>query len=379
MERLPAGLRRRLPKYCNEWFDKKTQKVQCYFRRDGVTRRLTGLIPHSPEFMAAYDEAMRACAGEGAIKIGADRTTKGSVNAALVAFYDSPTFKSQANEEQKTDRRHLEAWRKGCGTRQFRELKPEHVQKYINRFTKHHPQRNRMRSLGRFAEWALTEGLIKIDPTIGVKILPKPPSRGFLAWQQQDVDKFIARHPKGTMAYLAIMLLMYLGVRRGDVTKLGPQDIQKTRDNPRGILKQYLPQKGRKTGGREVTIALHDDLVDAIEVTATGIKTFLVTETGIAFKVKRFGEKMRDWCDEAGIEPRIDKASGKMKNLTAHGLRKFFIIRLAKLGFSSVEIRALTGHKHLKEIETYIEEMNLDELGAAVSTKANARLTTKSA
>ena len=44
---------------------------------------------------------------------------------------------------------------------------------------------------------------------------------GFRPWEQADVDQFIARHPIGTVAYLALVLLLDSGQRRGDVIRMG--------------------------------------------------------------------------------------------------------------------------------------------------------------
>jgi integrase len=43
------------------------------------------------------------------------------------------------------------------------------------------------------------------------------------AWPEQDVARYEARHPIGTKARLAFDLLLYTGVRRSDVVRLGPQ------------------------------------------------------------------------------------------------------------------------------------------------------------
>jgi integrase len=43
------------------------------------------------------------------------------------------------------------------------------------------------------------------------------------AWSEADVARYEARHPIGTKARLAFDLLLYAGVRRSDVVRLGPQ------------------------------------------------------------------------------------------------------------------------------------------------------------
>src|ERR1700752_2809269 len=49
---------------------------------------------------------------------------------------------------------------------------------------------------------------------------------GFHTWSVDEVRRFEERHPPGTKARLALALLLYLGVRRGDVVKLGPRHLK---------------------------------------------------------------------------------------------------------------------------------------------------------
>src|SRR5262245_51014174 len=46
---------------------------------------------------------------------------------------------------------------------------------------------------------------------------------GIRAWTEAEAVRYEARHPIGTKARLAFDLLLYTGVRRSDVVKLGPQ------------------------------------------------------------------------------------------------------------------------------------------------------------
>jgi integrase/recombinase XerD len=69
--------------------------------------------------------------------------------------------------------------------------------------------------------------------------------------------------------------------------------------------------------------------------------TYLVTEFGKPFSVAGFGNRLRKWCDEAGLpiaRPRLRKAGSA---------------RLAELGASDREIMAITGHQTAKEVDRY--------------------------
>ena len=51
-------------------------------------------------------------------------------------------------------------------------------------------------------------------------------SAGFHTWTVEEVKQFEAKHPIGTKARLALALMLFLGVRRGDVVKLGRQHVK---------------------------------------------------------------------------------------------------------------------------------------------------------
>ena len=51
----------------------------------------------------------------------------------------------------------------------------------------------------------------------------KTASSGWHSWTPEEVEIFEKCHPIGTRPRLALALLMYTGVRRSDVVRLGPQ------------------------------------------------------------------------------------------------------------------------------------------------------------
>jgi hypothetical protein len=54
----------------------------------------------------------------------------------------------------------------------------------------------------------------------------KNTTEGYRTWTDAEMDQFTARHPIGTKAYLAFVLLRDTGVHRGDAVDLGPQHIR---------------------------------------------------------------------------------------------------------------------------------------------------------
>src|SRR6516165_10701222 len=81
------GGRLKLPDYVKGYIS--NGRPYFYYRRDGAKDvRLPGL-PWSPEFMGAHAKAEAAYRAPGRVEIGASRTVFGTVNAALVLYYQS--------------------------------------------------------------------------------------------------------------------------------------------------------------------------------------------------------------------------------------------------------------------------------------------------
>jgi integrase len=86
--------------------------------------------------------------------------------------------------------------------------------------------------------FALADSLIDEDPTLGVKPVRVGKSAGFYSWTEDDIAAFERRHPVGTTARLAFALMLYLGLRRSDVVRIGPQHV-------RNGMVCFTPQKNR--------------------------------------------------------------------------------------------------------------------------------------
>ena len=130
---------------------------------------------------------------------------------------------------------------------------------------------------------------------------------------------------------------MFTGARRSDVMRLGPSMV---RD---GTL-TWLPFKGRnRESAVEMNIPVIPDLRAIIDATpVVGTTTYLVTHYGRPFTKEGFGNKMADWCREAGIE-------GK----NSHGVRKAAATRAADRNASTNALMAMFGWLDIKQAELY--------------------------
>jgi integrase len=312
-----------------------------------VSTYLTG-IPWSDDFMRQYAAALE---GVTAIKnVGAGRTKPGTVDAIVAPYLDplskSSPFKIGARETQRTRRNILENFRKNYGHLPvFRSdangrgtmlLTREHMQRIVNEKSAiPFAQRNFLNTLRAMFKWAMAEGRIPDDPTLGVTRV-KAKTTGYKTWSEDHIARYEAKHPIGTKARLAFAQILYTGLRRSDVVKIGRQHIQN------GVL---IIDQGKTEGGEEahLEIPLHPKLREIIDTTPTvGVKTFLVTHFGKPYTAAGFGNWFRELCDEAGCF-----------DISAHGGRKATARRLAEIGCSANQIAAITGHASLSEVQRY--------------------------
>ena len=132
----------------------------------------------------------------------------------------------------------------------------------------------------------------------------KSGSEGFHTWTPEEVQQFEERHPIGTKARLALALLLFTGQRRSDIIRFGKQ-------HAKGGKLTFTQHKGRNRKPKRLTLPILPALQQVIDGTACGDLTFLVNDWSRPFTDAGFGNKFRDWCDQAGLQ-----------HCSAHGLRK---------------------------------------------------------
>jgi len=334
-------VRTKLPPHVNGFID-RYGRARFYVRRPGHKNvRLPGL-PWSPEFMAAYAEAVE---GQQSIEIGAKRSPAGSVAATVGLYLGSTTFTNLAAETQRTRRNILERFRVEHGDKRIASIEKKHVQAMVTaKGATPSAARNFLITLRAVIAFAIDAGIrADDDPTLGVK-RPKIKTDGYHTWTEDDIAAFEATHPIGTLPRLALALLLYTGQRRGDVMRMGRQHV-------RGDLISVRQQKT----GTPLLIPMHPALKAAIEATPSGHLTFLATAVGKTRAANGFSTWFRKCCDAAGL------AIGT----SAHGLRKAACRRLAEAGCSAKEIMAISGHASMREVERYTKAVDQEHMARA--------------
>jgi integrase len=185
------------------------------------------------------------------------------------------------------------------------------------------------------------------DPIVGLK-LAKMKSNGHHTWTDEEISQYEAAHPSGSVARVALALLLQTGHARADVVRMGRQHVRN------GTLSMRR-QKTKVPFDIPILPALQAE-IDRLPKSAQ--LAFLLTEQGKPFSAAGFGNKFREWCDQANLH-----------HCSAHGLRKAAAVRHALNGATAAELMAWFGWKSIGEAQRYIEDANRIRLAQSAGAK----------
>jgi integrase len=131
-----------------------------------------------------------------------------------------------------------------------------------------------------------------------------------------------------------------------------------------GLMRWYIAVRQEKTS-EPLLIPMHPDLLTAVQALPQNL-TFLLTGHGAPFASGGFGKWFRDRRDEAGL-----------KHCSAHGLRKAAATRLANIGCSNEQIKAITGHRTDASLAPYVRRADQRRLAQQAMAKLIETRTTK--
>lgn len=175
-------------------------------------------------------------------------------------------------------------------------------------------------------------------------------TKGYAPWSEADITKFRAHWKAGSAQRIAMEILLYTGLRRSDAVRLGRQHIQGER----------LVTKIKKSRDVvEVSIPIHAEFRAVLNTIEHEHLNFITTSYGAARSEKAF----TNWIIQAA------KDAGLPAHRSPHGLRKAACRSLAEAGCSASEIMAITGHRNLAEVETYVRDASKPKLADNAMTK----------
>ena len=266
-----------------------------------------------------FNEAYRAAlAGEGPVKRGATRA--GSLAWLVARYRASSAWDALAPATRRERENILKNVLAGAADAPYAAVtKAKIIEGRERRKATPSAANNFMNTMRALFDWAVENEFVAVNPVTGVKRLKRPPG-GFHAWTEDEIAAFEARWTLGTRERLALAVLLYTGLRRGDAARLGRQHV-----NDGVIL-----MRTEKTG-ISVTIPILPPLAQAIAATKTGDLAFIATASGGPMTKESFGNWFRDACNAAGVPG------------SAHGLRKAGAARAANNGATVSQLEAIFG------------------------------------
>jgi len=315
---------------------KKWPRASFYTDRHGTRRwryRYKGFSAElgtnygSGEFIRRYE----AAENRERVGAGTERTAPGTFTAVIASYYRSPMFKGLEDSTAAVYRRTIEKLREAHGGKRISHVKRRHIIAMMGEKSETPNAANfTLRMMRQLLAHAVDLEMRDDNPAIGIKRY-KIDSEGFHTWTEDEIARFFEFYEVGTLPHTVMTLLLYTGVARSDAVRLGWANVENGR----------LSYRRLKTGQR-VDMPVHPDLAAILYNLPRDGFTFLQTRAGRSRSPDGLGNKMREWCDKAGLP-----------DCTAHGIRKAVATRLADAGATPHQIAAITGHKTLSEVERY--------------------------
>jgi integrase len=339
-------IRHKRPKYIHCFQDRHgTERV--YFNRPGVKKiALPGPI-YSEAFWIAYHKAMAGNPDKQTA--GAARTIKGSINDLIARYYESPAFTKRADATKRNYKSVLEPFRIEYGEGPVAEIRPKDIKAILDKVEKRSTSSayNLRKRLVMIFGLAVELDLIERSPMADVKAV-KHETKGYETWAPEDIAKFRAFWKEGTPQRIAMEILLYTGLRRADAVRLGPQHIKD------GVIEITA----KKTGA-DLSIPIDAEFRAVLDTIPHKHMVFMSTAYGAARSEFGFTNWIIDAAKEAGLPP----------HRSPHGLRKAACVQLADNGCDAFEIMAITGHRDIKEVQTYVAAANKRRQAQSATTK----------
>lgn len=239
---------------------------------------------------------------------------------------------------------------KKIGDCPLRLLEPKHIKMLRDRkITEGFPAaaNNRLKYVSAMLAWGVENGFLKTNPALQVK-KAQYESDGYHTWTLEEVRQFEGFWPIGSKPRLALALMLFLGLRGGDVRVLGRQHIS-------GGWLRIKPRKtAKKKGAQPLELPILPDLQRVLDATPGSDLNFIVTDYGKPFSDRGFGQWFSRMCSKAGLP-----------QCTAHGLRKAGASLAGERGASDLQLMAIYGWTSPQQAAVYTRQASRKKLAAA--------------
>lgn len=281
--------------------------------------------PGSPEFMAAYNEAV-------ALKVPVQ---SGTLKFVISRYEESAEFSQLADRTKKDYLKHLDAIEREFGTFPVCGLTRKRARVIFSEWKDRLAKRSLRQAdyawtvLARCLSWALGRGIVDANPLERGGRLYRT-TRSESVWTDDEEAQFLA--VASPQLALAFMLAVWTGQRQGDLLRL----TWSAYDGTKIRLKQS------KTGAR-VVIPVGEPLKVLLDATTRCSPLILTQRDG------------KPWTEE-GFRSSFRKTVAKtqIRGRTFQDLRGTAVTRLAVAEATEAEIATLTGHS-LRDVRSILD------------------------
>ncbi|MBA5724405.1 tyrosine-type recombinase/integrase [Candidatus Liberibacter sp.] len=307
-----------------------------YFKKDGKRVRLPDTYG-TEEFIEAYSDALA-----GRIVQKGDQGSKGTFKWLIDQYRLSGHYQSLNTTTKRVRDNLFLRIIKDSGDIPYAKITRRHMQNAVDRRSdKPSVAVSFLKAVSPVFRWAETCELITNNPVVGIR-RPTHKTIEMHAWSVEQVAIYRKHHPINTMARLALELMLFLGLRRSDVIRIGKKHVKDS----------VLSIRTQKTG-KQVHVPIFEDLQTCLDAVGQDGDTFLLTSNGKSFSsFASFGNWFRERCKEAGLP----------EECRAHGLRKAGATIAANAGASPHELMAMYGWSKTNMAELYTREFNAKKL-----------------
>jgi hypothetical protein len=334
-------------------------KTRYRFRRKGTPSAYINAAPGTAAFHKRYAELLALePAPVGVNSPDAARKAPGTVDALIASYRHSPKWKDKGARTKLIQGRKLDRFAdtidqqgRRYGTWPVKRITVAMIDKVLGRMSDTPAAANELRKVlsGLMAHAFRTDAIAENPVPYTTRYKD---GAGYPDWSEEEIAQYRARHPYGTMARLTMELALNVAGRRCEVALIERTNIANGRID-------MSHAKGNNATSVRVSRELQAS-IDALPVAP--IRHLIVTQFGRPFTVAGLGNKMRDWCDQAGLKGR-----------SLHGLKKAQSRRLAESGASDAQGRAVTGHKKDSTFAYYAAAANRTQLADAAMSNLSTR------
>lgn len=298
-------------------------KTVWYFRRGtGPRVRLAGDY-ESPEWLASYEAALGGVAPPAP-------TTSGTFKWLVERYKASAKWAGLAKETQTFRSGILDRVVATAGELRIAKITRAQIAEGRDRRSETpFAAINYLKVMNQLFAFAVDAGHMSSNPAKGIE-RPSPATDGHHTWTIAEVRRYQAKWPVGCRERLAMDMLLYTGLRRGDLVQLGRQHVRN------GIIR-YRATKN----GVEIVLPMLPVLQQTIDAGPTGDLTYLSTKRNTPWKKESFGTWFASACKAANVPGR------------AHGLRKAGATIAAENGASDQQLMAIFGWTNPEQAAVY--------------------------